>query len=445
MLQSLYNLLDPIRLYLQSAIICSQWKRMLKHLHHCERGNVAVIFAIMLVPIISVVGMSVDYSSAVNAKGKLQATLDAAALAAGRMLQTSGSSDQAEAAANKHFNATINPALKAALTIESIDPQNGKVVLSGAADIPTNFMGLIGIDSIKVASASTVEFGADDSSEIEISMMLDVTLSMYGSKLKHLKVAAKDLIQIILQSGDIGAAKTRIALVPFSESVRVHKYAQEVANSKAPSSKLYKVAKECVTERVGDEAFTDAAPNGQNKVGPLYNKTGGCKPRNDLIPLTNDKDTLLSAIDDFSAATGFTAGHLGTAWAWYTISPNWRNVWPQESRPGAYGKTVNKYAILMTDGEYNTQYYNGIETHFIGYTSPNGLSDHQADKLCVNMKASGITVFTIGFDLDSSIAKSTLKNCATSEDHYFLAEDGYELQQAFRQVAFRIAQLRLTK
>ena len=48
-------------------------------------------------------------------------------------------------------------------------------------------------------------------------------------------------------------------------------------------------------------------------------------------------------------------------------------------------------------------------------------------------------------DLDSSIAKSTLKNCASSEDHYFLAQDGYELEQAFRQVAFRIAQLRLTK
>ncbi len=420
-------------------------RKNLQFFTQSDNGNVAIIFGLLIVPIISAVGMSIDYSASVNVKHKIQAALDASALAAGRALQTSGSSSVAEEVAKKHFTATIDSDHNATLSIDAIDLDKGKITLSGTSNVPTNFMAIIGVDNIPVHSTTTVQFGTGSGEQIEISMMLDITLSMYGSKIKNLKVAAKDLIQIIMQSRDVGSGNTRIALVPFSESVNVKDYAQEVANSKAYEHKIYKVAKACVTERIGDEAFTDARPDGKNKVGPLYNLKGSCKPSNGLVPLTDNKDTLDAAIDAFSAATGFTAGHLGTAWAWYTLSPNWKTVWPSDSRPGDYSKSVRKYAILMTDGEYNSQYYNGVLTHYVGYTSPNGLSDTQADKLCVNMKASGITVFTVGFDLDSSKAKSTLKNCATSESHYFLAEDGEELQLAFRQIAFRIAQLRITK
>ena len=74
------------------------------------------------------------------------------------------------------------------------------------------------------------------------------------------------------------------------------------------------------------------------------------------MPLTNDKTALLNKIKNLTAA-GSTAGHLGTAWAWYTLSPNWNTLWPAANRAAAHGTAgLKKYAILMTDGEYNIEY-----------------------------------------------------------------------------------------
>ena len=60
---------------------------------------------------------------------------------------------------------------------------------------------------------------------------------------------------------------------------------------------------------------------------------------------------------------GGTAGHIGTAWAWYTLSPNWSSLWPSAASPSPTARrTCDKIAILMTDGEYNTEYdKNGVK------------------------------------------------------------------------------------
>src|SRR3954452_7904330 len=47
-----------------------------------QRGNVAVIFAICCVPLITMVGYAVDYSRATQVRSKLQAAADAASVGA---------------------------------------------------------------------------------------------------------------------------------------------------------------------------------------------------------------------------------------------------------------------------------------------------------------------------------------------------------------------------
>jgi hypothetical protein len=126
---------------------------------------------------------------------------------------------------------------------------------------------------------------------------------------------------------------------------------------------------------------------------------------------------------------------LGTAWAWYLISPNWAGIWPAGSTPGAYDKSakpsLKKYAILMTDGDYNTQ-----------YTSTN--SKTQAGNLCTNMKTAGVEVYTIGAQVSDN-AKTFLKSCATDNNHYYDATDGVKLQAAFRDIALKISSLRVAR
>jgi hypothetical protein len=66
------------------------------------------------------------------------------------------------------------------------------------------------------------------------------------------------------------------------------------------------------------------------------------------------------------------------------LSPNFASLWPL-SKPVAYGTTsVQKIAILMTDGEYSTQYdSNGISANYGSTTScpqaANGCSTPQAE------------------------------------------------------------------
>ena len=53
----------------------------------------------------------------------------------------------------------------------------------------------------------------------------------------------------------------------------------------------------------------------------------------EVMPLTSDVDALKAKINGLSASGG-TAGHLGTAWAWYTLSPNWASLWPTAEPAG---------------------------------------------------------------------------------------------------------------
>ena len=232
-----------------------------------------------------------------------------------------------------------------------------------------------------------------------------------------------------------------------------------------------------MTERIGNDAYTDTAPTGTSTyVGKGYFGTSGSTSCgvanytdaevNSIFPLTNDTTSLKRRIDKLQTA-GSTAGHLGTAWAWYLLSPKWNSVFqtafPSSSAAGPYSDltTLNakgqpklrKIAVLMTDGDYNINYCKGVEaknsdqTPDINCNSENGKSQSQAATLCTAMKApvsgGSIEVYTVGFQV-SSAAKTFLTSCATDAAHYYDATSEVALQAAFRDIALKIASIRLT-
>ncbi len=168
-----------------------------------------------------------------------------------------------------------------------------------------------------------------------------------------------------------------------------------------------------------------------------------------VVPMTNDKQMLKDKIDDLDLGGG-TAGHIGTAWAYYMLSPNWAPVVGVNSAAALYNAPkTDKIAILMTDGEYNYTYDNqGIPTSSKGSGgNANGNSSAgQAIAICNQMKNDGIDVYTVGFALDDNqTAINTLKNCASDTSKAFLADDGEQLKAAFRAIALKISTLYLTK
>jgi Flp pilus assembly protein TadG len=445
-----------------------------------ERGSIAIMFGLMALTMVMFVGAAIDISRWLSARTDTLNAVDAAVLAGARALQTNSSDPQAAVASAKQFyDANTRNRLPVVDTIKFRTARNDTAFqASGSAEITTPFLGFAGVEKlplIKLSAANSdsefseavLKVGGNSGTNIEVSMMLDVTGSMEGDKLADMKVAAKDLIDIVVWQ-DQSQYTSRVALVPFSEAIRLDgNWAAEVASNgpasitfqnKSNKNTTYKLDPKCVTERVGTQALTDAAPNGLDKVGRFYDSNGVCNPASptSVVPLTDDKVTLKSKIDAYRAS-GMTAGHLGTAWAWYMLSPNWAERVPPTSRPESYSllteknekgqPKLRKIAVLMTDGEYNTEYCsNGVTTDVMSCTLPNGNSAAQAAKLCTNMKAKGIDVYTVGFELGgNNSALNLLRNCASSTTHFYEAENGEQLKQAFRDIALKISTLYLTK
>lgn len=420
-------------------------------------GGVGIMFGLTFTVMLLLVAAAVDLSRWTNARSTTKSAIDAAVLAGARSLQVDNANTSAAIAAAMRYyeqNTKNVDVVDDTITFKTAN-NNMAMQAVGQSYITTPFLNLANIPRLPLIekvdgaiSEAVVASGGKGQGDVEISMMLDITGSMRGQKLLDLKDASKDLIDIVLLDEN---GKSRIALVPFSEAINVDSnWAAEVVSNgpqqvtfgKGKNKVTYKLDPQCATERTGADAFTDAAPNGQNKLGKFYSRDGECMPKSgSVIPLSKDKDMLKNAIDGYQAS-GNTAGHLGTAWAWYMLSPNWAQRVPPASRPGPYGQDdLRKIAILMTDGEYNQQYDEGFAA-----TSPNGTSTMQARQLCTNMKAAGITVYTIGFQLpQNGQSVTTLQQCATDPGHFFNADDGDALRQAFRDIALQISTLYLTQ
>jgi Flp pilus assembly protein TadG len=210
----------------------------------------------------------------------------------------------------------------------------------------------------------------------------------------------------------------------------------------------------CVTER-SVEAFSDAAPS----VSPLGRNYPSVSSNpclsSTFVPLSTDRTALKSLIDGFSA-TGSTAGHIGVGWAWYLLAPNFASLWPEGSRPAAYDdRTVLKFAVIMTDGAFNSPYCNGVisrdaasgsddaRTHN-SCNAPNGSSIAQAKALCAAMKAKAIVIYTVGFDVGSdATAVDVLTTCASDAAHAYFPTSGSDLKNVFRDIAQQITNLRV--
>ncbi len=66
--------------------------------------------------------------------------------------------------------------------------------------------------------------------------------------------------------------------------------------------------------------------------------------------------------------------------------------------------------------------------------------------MCEAMKAAGVIVYTIGFDIvDSVPARSLMSKCATDAQHAYLAADGDELKQVFRDIAGDVMSVYISK
>ena len=217
---------------------------------------------------------------------------------------------------------------------------------------------------------------------------------------------------------------------------------------------MYKASTTCVTERTGSHKYDDVGP-GTAKVGFLYTSSLNDCPDVPIVPLSTDKTALKEVITDLEDG-GATAGHIGLAWGWYMVSPNFASVWPSASSGAAAydADELLKVVVLMTDGEFNTAYCHGVlsddssngsNSSQIDCNAENNDSTDQAEYLCTAMKNKGIIIYTVGFGIrDGTSAGDLMEHCATSTKHQYMPSSGTDLEDAFQAIGQDINSLRLS-
>lgn len=523
--------------------------RLITSFSRDDRGSMAILAALTIILLCMCVGGAVDYARYSSAKSQTSAAIDTAVLAGARTLLLTGSPGQAKAAAQKYYEENVAGrfAVVSDTVSFTVTDSNTSVTGTGTALLPSTFMKVAGIDQLSLVSAPSAGFpkatiSGGGGGNIEVSVMLDVTGSMCddgvgpctsGVKIDALKTAAKDLVNIVVMD-DQSQFKSRVALVPFAQRIRVAPNGQgatlmkRMTNLDATWSGWRSVCtsstttgtvtnengtydtgscdtyeteqltnwqiRPCVTERFYDSSwtmdFTDDTPGtnawlngetgrrfplskdsastpftsglGQSESDPsdqdywTYHADGSCNepPSNQVMRLSSDKSALVAKIDGLKGK-GSTAGALGTAFTWYMLSPNWNSVWTGDSAGDAdpyshlttmqsNGKPkLRKVAVLLSDGVYNTR------RSWVGQNQQED-SSNDAKSVCSAMKAKGIEIYAVGFDLDSlsssdrAIAEDTLQSCGTSLEHFYNTLNPADLQAAFRDIAVKLSTIALT-
>ncbi len=447
--------------------IIQKSRRFLTRFSTAQRGTTAILFGIMVIPLLALSGAVVDYGRMVKTKSQLATTLDGAVLAAMKEYALDNTVDYKvviEEFVKKNLAQEDKSYHGLALTVTVPDiTESGEMKAMVATDVATNFLSLIGFNVFNVSVMSAAMAGGKN---LEVALVLDNTGSMRGTKIDALKSSSTNLINILMP--DSGNSNVKIALVPFAEYVNIGMDMRAESGLDVPDDymsggiefKWYG----CMGSRglalsAMDADYSTPVPGvmmfdqfdiSYNTAAPF--ESGRC-PSAAIIDLTDDKATITSGIDDMTAK-GWTYIPTGLSWGWRVLS----NEAPFTSGVAYDDPDVIKAIVLMTDGE-NTR----ARQKWTNVASANnsgevwGHSWHVEDgaeaqanplmaQTCNNIKAKNIMVFTIAFDVASgSTVENLLKACAGNGGKFFDASNEEQLNEAFKQIGLSLLNLRLSR
>ncbi len=227
-----------------------------------ESGAIAPLFGLSILVLLILSGVAIDSARSYRIASSAGQALDAAALATAKTLRLESPDDATlTKMATDYFKANFASEEGERVSYGDVtlaaDRQTNKVQLQLHLQVPTTLTALLGKDKINVSARSTAIYDVRD---VELSMMLDVSGSMGGSKMSDLKVAASDLVDILMDGNKAGS-KHRIAIAPFSTAVNAGDYADGIVANRDQNGQVYAGAgTNCVTDRYGAHKFADKNP-----------------------------------------------------------------------------------------------------------------------------------------------------------------------------------------
>jgi len=189
-----------------------------------RRGNVAMMFALALVPLTVAAGTGLDFARGMLVRQAMSNALDAASLAVGSTRGLDRAS--ALALATQYFNANYKVDSSYGTPTLSIADNgysaNGSVTITATDTMPTVIMRLVNLNTVPVSTSTTVVWGQ---SKLWAALVLDNSWSMTqgdssGSKMDALKNASTQLLTI-LQNASANPGDVQVSIVPFDRTVNV--------------------------------------------------------------------------------------------------------------------------------------------------------------------------------------------------------------------------------
>jgi Flp pilus assembly protein TadG len=411
-------------------------RALLTGLGRDQKGNVATIFAVVLIPLLLAIGMAVDYLRAQRVQNLVQAALDAAVIATAR--SSASDNDDKIAHGEAVFHANFDGKIGGASASPNIVIGDGIVTATADLDVDTTIMELIGVEEVGVSGYSEVSIPG--LGEAEVVLVLDYSGSMSGSKFDSMIVAAANLIRLI--SDDMANNDVLVGLVPFSQEVYVTLPGEHVIVGTAgtpwtncTAGRRYPYVTQDTTpvtsdddtkwgETIGGSSSDDDDDDGGG--GP-YDHCGDYASRNMQVhPMTNDHQAVIDQLETSSPYSNTNIA-VGLEFGYHLISPN-----APFSQGTAYGSAPKKVVILLSDGVHNQPGWGPGDSYNVTQGSNN------IDRLCTQMKNDGIMMVTVAYELDDADTRAQLEACA-SETHFYIETSAQNLAALFNELGNSLA------
>jgi Flp pilus assembly protein TadG len=472
-----------------------------------ESGNIALLFALGVGPLLVGAGVAIDYSRASNARTAVFAAADAAAIAGA---STRGTPAQRETAARQVFQSNLESAgITTPVTVHyrnlTTGPNNTGYRVEASTSVRSLLGSFTGSSEKEIATTSQANSGMDEPTEV--AFVLDTTDSMEGDRIATLKSATTSMIDELVRRA-VRPDLVKVGVVPFSQYVNVGMGRRTAPWIDVRSDYQTPVITTCSMERVqvgetncrmvnyGAESSTPATPCMRDGRARMCGGNPGRGPRTervcDPIMSATPQNVCRSSGGDWvrwEGCVGSRAYPLETQDARYdikipgvlgvtcgtplvdlttdlarvrsTISAletngetylpsgliwGWRMLSAGEPLSLAAPATtgVRKFMVFVTDGR-NTKSPN-YPAHEDGDSV---MADRLTRETCLNISrdtSNKIRIFTIAFEVDGLESKTILQECASrTGGQFFDATNAAGLRESFSKVLEAIATVRLTQ
>ena len=472
------------------------WKRRLKaacrRLPFCERGASFPLLAVLTIPIVGIIGLTIDSGRGYLVKARMGDALDAAMLAAAHVKDEK----KIDAEIRKYFDANFPPGYMGAtvtLTEADVDLVAGTIDVSASATMGTTFMRIFGRDSVEVGTGTQV---TRETVSMDVVLSMDMSGSMgffdmstFSTRIAAARTAAFTLVDVLYGNKTASDLLT-IGLVPWNGAVNVWEDGTTFSSSSPTSvgsftnpwegssqTQLYYANNTpvpllespysnwngCIYARYRNSLNN---PNGiaDNRLGPLTTTDGtawlGWQPIHDsdsdcedcyddclshgITRLTDQRTEIEDAITALTSPQGVTNIAQGLAWAWRVVSPGEPFADADPFPTGLHERAI----VLLTDGAQTGASNDGYDAAFGtgDDAGPDGMNA-RLEAVAQSVKDSGIKIYVIQFANSSGPLRELLERVASKPKapYYHFAPNGEALNTAFEEIADDLSALRISR